>query len=274
MSRCRIRSPPLRAGADHRRQRDDAARGGEGSEQDSPGQTSSQSPTSGRRRDGDELHPSDAPKGAFRLRHGARCSGALLSFLAPQRSLGTVAARGGLPERPKGAVCKTAGIAYVGSNPSPATMINKSLTWAYAQVRGSWGYARALRFREPWPRAPSRFDDQRQGADLHNRPPPSRPEPGWPRADPPTTGYSRETRPTSPIPSPGMPDHYVGPYRDGVGQGASDETPVDGMYSPFGYVRTSRSGTPRNSRSGATSPLRAPPRDNRAGRRGVRAERG
>src|SRR3954466_295312 len=29
--------------------------------------------------------------------------------------------RGGLPEWPKGAVCKTVGIAYVGSNPSPAT---------------------------------------------------------------------------------------------------------------------------------------------------------
>jgi hypothetical protein len=28
---------------------------------------------------------------------------------------------GRLPERPKGAVCKTVGSAYVGSNPTPAT---------------------------------------------------------------------------------------------------------------------------------------------------------
>ena len=28
---------------------------------------------------------------------------------------------GRLPERPKGAVCKTVGVAYVGSNPTPAT---------------------------------------------------------------------------------------------------------------------------------------------------------
>src|SRR6185437_10113565 len=30
---------------------------------------------------------------------------------------------GGLPEWPKGAVCKTAGSAYVGSNPTPATQL-------------------------------------------------------------------------------------------------------------------------------------------------------
>jgi hypothetical protein len=30
-------------------------------------------------------------------------------------------AHGRLPERPKGAVCKTVGFAYVGSNPTPAT---------------------------------------------------------------------------------------------------------------------------------------------------------
>ena|GEM_PF-3850622 len=28
---------------------------------------------------------------------------------------------GGLPERPKGADCKSAGLAYVGSNPTPST---------------------------------------------------------------------------------------------------------------------------------------------------------
>jgi hypothetical protein len=40
-----------------------------------------------------------------------------LSFTVP--SCG--AAQGRLPERPKGAVCKTVGLAYVGSNPTPAT---------------------------------------------------------------------------------------------------------------------------------------------------------
>jgi hypothetical protein len=30
-------------------------------------------------------------------------------------------AHGRLPEWPKGAVCKTVGLAYVGSNPTPAT---------------------------------------------------------------------------------------------------------------------------------------------------------
>src|SRR5262245_24894925 len=44
----------------------------------------------------------------------ARCS---LSFTVPS----DVAARGRLPEWPKGAVCKTVGSAYDGSNPSPAT---------------------------------------------------------------------------------------------------------------------------------------------------------
>jgi hypothetical protein len=31
-----------------------------------------------------------------------------------------------LPERPKGAVCKTVGFAYVGSNPTPATTCGNS----------------------------------------------------------------------------------------------------------------------------------------------------
>src|SRR6266851_4100890 len=35
-------------------------------------------------------------------------------------------AYGRLPERPKGAVCKTVGLAYVGSNPTPATRTNTS----------------------------------------------------------------------------------------------------------------------------------------------------
>ena len=36
------------------------------------------------------------------------------------------AAHGRLPERPKGAVCKTVGLAYVGSNPTPATTCGNS----------------------------------------------------------------------------------------------------------------------------------------------------
>src|SRR5215472_4658680 len=44
----------------------------------------------------------------------ARCS---LSFTVPSG----VTARGRLPEWPKGAVCKTVGLAYPGSNPGPAT---------------------------------------------------------------------------------------------------------------------------------------------------------
>jgi hypothetical protein len=35
---------------------------------------------------------------------------------------GAIGQHGRLPEWPKGAVCKTVGIAYVGSNPTPATI--------------------------------------------------------------------------------------------------------------------------------------------------------
>src|SRR5690349_12051218 len=55
----------------------------------------------------------------------ARCS---LSFTVPS----DVAAQGRLPEWPKGAVCKTVGLAYDGSNPSPAT------TWK-VQLRDALG---------------------------------------------------------------------------------------------------------------------------------------
>ena len=41
-----------------------------------------------------------------------------LSFSVPP----ALAADGRLPEWPKGAVCKTVGSAYVGSNPTPATL--------------------------------------------------------------------------------------------------------------------------------------------------------
>jgi hypothetical protein len=45
-----------------------------------------------------------------------------LSFTVPSGK----AARGRLPEWPKGAVCKTVGLAYVGSNPTPATTCGNS----------------------------------------------------------------------------------------------------------------------------------------------------
>src|SRR5438045_952264 len=38
----------------------------------------------------------------------------------------SAAAYGRLPEWPKGAVCKTVGSAYVGSNPTPATHLRRS----------------------------------------------------------------------------------------------------------------------------------------------------
>jgi hypothetical protein len=38
----------------------------------------------------------------------------------------SAAAHGRLPEWPKGAVCKTVGSAYVGSNPTPATNFRRS----------------------------------------------------------------------------------------------------------------------------------------------------
>jgi hypothetical protein len=69
----------------------------------------------------DALLDTDLPGGHGRARY------------APEGRLGypalcrqDVTARGRLPERPKGAVCKTVGLAYVGSNPTPATTRNTS----------------------------------------------------------------------------------------------------------------------------------------------------
>src|SRR5215471_3760164 len=53
-----------------------------------------------------------------------------LSFTVPSG----VAARGRLPEWPKGAVCKTVGSAYVGSNPTPATIGKYKLRDALASL--------------------------------------------------------------------------------------------------------------------------------------------
>src|SRR5881394_2873399 len=47
---------------------------------------------------------------------------------------------GGLPERPKGAGCKPAGIAYVGSNPTPSTCNG------FVKVGGGVGLTRPSRF--------------------------------------------------------------------------------------------------------------------------------
>src|SRR5947207_10142389 len=47
----------------------------------------------------------------------------------------SAAAYGRLPEWPKGAVCKTVGSAYVGSNPTPATTSENGLLAADARAR-------------------------------------------------------------------------------------------------------------------------------------------
>jgi hypothetical protein len=44
---------------------------------------------------------------------------------------GAIWQHGRLPEWPKGAVCKTVGIAYVGSNPTPATSKINRLTRSF-----------------------------------------------------------------------------------------------------------------------------------------------
>jgi hypothetical protein len=49
----------------------------------------------------------------------ARAAAGLVSCLPVA---GSIRQHGRLPEWPKGAVCKTVGIAYVGSNPTPATL--------------------------------------------------------------------------------------------------------------------------------------------------------
>ncbi|SVA44989.1 uncharacterized protein METZ01_LOCUS97843 [marine metagenome] len=37
--------------------------------------------------------------------------------------------RGGVPKRSTGADCKSAGLAFVGSNPTPSTICNGEITW-------------------------------------------------------------------------------------------------------------------------------------------------
>src|SRR4029077_8400947 len=50
----------------------------------------------------------------------------------------SAAAYGRLPEWPKGAVCKTVGSAYVGSNPTPATHFRRSRPVTRSCVTGFW----------------------------------------------------------------------------------------------------------------------------------------
>src|SRR3954454_18383821 len=64
--------------------------------------------------------------------------------------------RGGLPEWPKGAVCKTVGIAYAGSNPSPATSSRTA-----AEQQRSWSAAVVRRADSP---APARASSRAQSA--------------------------------------------------------------------------------------------------------------
>src|SRR5215475_9994047 len=74
--------------------------------------------------------PPQASPGAGCSRLGLRRPGEVLDMAAvPQAPVGPLsftvpsrgAAQGRLPERPKGAVCKTVGYAFPGSNPGPAT---------------------------------------------------------------------------------------------------------------------------------------------------------
>ena len=57
-----------------------------------------------------------------------------LSFSVPL----DLAARGRLPEWPKGAVCKTVGSAYVGSNPTPATTCENAPLAANSRASGAF----------------------------------------------------------------------------------------------------------------------------------------
>ena len=57
---------------------------------------------------------------AGRTRRRARCG--ILPYRAPCDPSAVGATAGGLPERPMGADCKSVGLAFEGSNPSPATL--------------------------------------------------------------------------------------------------------------------------------------------------------
>ena len=70
--------------------------------------------------DSSAQHADTVPPGTDNLGPSGAWSGVLLFAVAAGRAR----RHGRLPEWPKGAVCKTVGIAYVGSNPTPATREN------------------------------------------------------------------------------------------------------------------------------------------------------
>src|SRR6266487_3127356 len=75
---------------------------------------------------------------------------------------------GGLPERPKGAVCKTVGTAYDGSNPSPATTCEDAprpadtTVWRTAEAAAR--YPTSSRALPPRDKSHGRMTDQRPAA--------------------------------------------------------------------------------------------------------------
>ena len=65
-----------------------------------------------------------------------RRSGSLRGWFTQHDSITQYDNNGGLPEWSKGAVCKTAGSAYVGSNPTPATSWHGTSTGPGSSSRG------------------------------------------------------------------------------------------------------------------------------------------
>ena len=48
--------------------------------------------------------------------------------------------RGGVPKRSTGADCKSAGLAFVGSNPTPSTISNGNITWWKKAKKVNYNY--------------------------------------------------------------------------------------------------------------------------------------
>ncbi len=71
---------------------------------------------------------------------------------------------GGLPERPKGAGCKPAGIAYVGSNPTPSTVL-----LAFSQGVGASSYGRPVASGQGFVFVGAGFGASRLGRSLATR---------------------------------------------------------------------------------------------------------
>src|SRR6478672_6613702 len=78
----------------------------------------------------------------------------------------SAAAYGRLPEWPKGAVCKTVGSAYVGSNPTPATTCENGPPAAETRSAGRFLIVTVCISVSPWVGAPQRlrtYSGQRPG---------------------------------------------------------------------------------------------------------------